>query len=665
MIPEGQVTEQAVPPHSDLFFQQLLSNLPAATYTCDAEGLITYYNEQAVEIWGREARLKDPLDRYCGSTRLFTTDGAPLAHEQCFMALALRNEVSYRGVEAVIERPDGRRVTILAHINPIHDDEGRLLGAVNVLLDISERKLAEQAPARLAAIVESSDDAIVSKDLSGIIRSWNRAAQEIFGFTPEEAIGRPITMIIPKERLEEEADILARLRRGERIDHFETVRQRKDGTPIHVSLTVSPIKDSNGNVVGASKIARDITGHKRAQEALVEQARTLSTINRAASSLSAELDLHRLIQAVTRAGRELCRSQFGAFFYDQPNDESRNYVLVCSDGQLPEGFDESYALRNYPEVFGTVAGTEPAERDGLVGSYLAVPIVPRSGKAIGVLFLGDERRGVLTEQLQQVMTAIASHAATAIDNALLYEEARHLNETLEEKVAQRTADLNELNHELETFNYSVAHDLRGSLRGIDGFSNLILEEAGNEMSQSVVGYFERIRAAAQRMGQLLDNLLELSALMRVQVRRKKVDLGGLARIILDELRQLEPERNVEVVISDCPPASGDPGLMRMAMENLIGNAWKFSRDRSPGRIEVGCESTDEERIYFVRDNGVGFDMRYEEKLFEPFQRLHAPETFEGTGIGLANVKRIIDKHGGRIWATSEPGKGATFYFTLR
>lgn len=248
--------------------RRFLDKLPAAAYTCDASGLITYFNEQALKLWGRAPRLNDPVDRFCGSFKLFATDGSPISHDRCWMALALETAEEYNGHEIVVERPDGRRITALAHANPLRDDSGKLLGAVNVLVDISDRKLAEQAQTLLSAIVQSSDDAIVSKTLDGRILSWNSAAERLFGYTGVEAIGQSITLIIPAHRHGEEREILARLRRGERIDHYETVRQAKDGHLIDISLTISPLRDRSGKIVGASKIARDITLQKQAQEAL-------------------------------------------------------------------------------------------------------------------------------------------------------------------------------------------------------------------------------------------------------------------------------------------------------------------------------------------------------------------------------------------------------------
>jgi PAS domain S-box-containing protein len=249
--------------------RDIVARLPAALYTCDAGGRVTFYNLAAVELWGREPVVG--RDLWCGSWRIYRPDGRPLPLDECPMAVALREGRPVRGEEIVIERPDGVRRHVRPHPNPIFDKSGALLGAVNLLLDVTpEEEEADKVRRRLAAIVESSDDAIVSKDLTGIITSWNRGAERLFGYSAEEAVGRSITMLIPKERLHEEPEVLARIRRGESIDHYETVRQRKDGSPVDISLTVSPIVDASGRITGASKIARDITDRKRAEQALRE-----------------------------------------------------------------------------------------------------------------------------------------------------------------------------------------------------------------------------------------------------------------------------------------------------------------------------------------------------------------------------------------------------------
>jgi PAS domain S-box-containing protein len=249
---------------------QILDALPVAVYATDADGCITYFNPAAADFWGHRPTLGQ--DFWCGSFKLFWPDGTPLPHDECPMAVALKTQRPVRGVEAVAERPDGTRIPFIPYPTPFFDPSGALIGAVNMLLDISDRKQSEHAAQHIAAIVESSDDAIISKDLNGTIVSWNKGAERLFGYSGDEIIGKPVTTLIPQERLDEEPGILARIRRGERIDHYETIRQRKDGSLIDISLTVSPVRDGTGRIVGASKIARDISEPKRAADALDKRA---------------------------------------------------------------------------------------------------------------------------------------------------------------------------------------------------------------------------------------------------------------------------------------------------------------------------------------------------------------------------------------------------------
>jgi PAS domain S-box-containing protein len=245
-------------------FRELIEALPAAIYTTDAAGRITFYNEAAVTMWGRHPKVGD--EQWCGSWRLYWPDGTELPHDECPMAIALKTRIPIRGKEAVAERPDGTRVPFSAYPTPIFDGAGELVGAVNMLVELTDRKRSEENAQRLALIVQSSDDAILSKDLNGIITSWNHGAERLYGYTADEMVGKPITLLIPADHIDEEPSILARIRNGERIEHYETVRQRKDGSRIDISLTVSPIKDAGGKIIGASKIARDISDRKRHQE---------------------------------------------------------------------------------------------------------------------------------------------------------------------------------------------------------------------------------------------------------------------------------------------------------------------------------------------------------------------------------------------------------------
>jgi PAS domain S-box-containing protein len=286
----------------------LVAALPAAVYTTDREGRITLFNEAAVELWGRRPEVGKEL--WCGSFRIFRPDGAPLPHDRCPMAVALREGRSVRGEEIIVERPDGLRRHILPHPEPLRDASGAVVGAVNLLVDVTDRARAGVERNLLAAIVESSQDAIVSKTLDGIITSWNHGAEHILGYTAREAVGRHISLIIPPEQAEDVALILGRVRRGERVDHYETKRRTKDGRILDVSLTVSPVRDASGTIVGASKVARDITEQKRADEALKRSEEQLREMNRRKDEFLAMLahELRNPLSAISSAVQVARRS---------------------------------------------------------------------------------------------------------------------------------------------------------------------------------------------------------------------------------------------------------------------------------------------------------------------------------------------------------------------
>ena len=245
----------------------LIELFPMAAYAVQApDGVIVWFNSRAAQLWGRVPALGDTDERFCGAYKLYYPDGTHMAHCDTPVALALKTGASVHEQEVIIEKPDGSRVTVSVHIDPIRDQNGAIIGVVNFFHDIRERKEAERTTGLLAAIVDSSDDAIVSKRLDGTITSWNRSAERLFGYSADEAIGQHITLVVPPDRRQEEVGILEKLRRGERVDHFETVRLRKNGTRFDVSLTISPVKDPTGRLVGASKVARDISERKRAEQ---------------------------------------------------------------------------------------------------------------------------------------------------------------------------------------------------------------------------------------------------------------------------------------------------------------------------------------------------------------------------------------------------------------
>jgi signal transduction histidine kinase len=326
----------------------------------------------------------------------------------------------------------------------------------------------------------------------------------------------------------------------------------------------------------------------------------------------------------------------------------------------------------YPELSNPLLQTVGLNKEQLtiihelgLRSLIIMPMLARN-RALGAFTFGLAESGRHYNEADLALTEeLAGRAALAVDNARLYDQAIKLNEALEQRVSERTTQLEAANKELEAFSYSVSHDLRAPLRSIDGFSQALLEDYGESLDEQAQHYLRRVRAGSQRMAELIDDLLMLSRMTRSEIRLETVALTALAQTIAAELRQVEPEREVKFVIAPDVTVQADRQLIRVALENLLGNAWKFTAKRSAARIEFGiCLQPDGQPAYFVGDNGAGFDMAYADKLFGAFQRLHSPAEFSGTGIGLATVQRIIHRHGGRIWAEGVIEEGATFYFTL-
>ncbi|MEX0899934.1 MAG: ATP-binding protein [Gammaproteobacteria bacterium] len=284
---------------------------------------------------------------------------------------------------------------------------------------------------------------------------------------------------------------------------------------------------------------------------------------------------------------------------------------------------------------------------------IAREVVTRNDVSLRAPKTSDDEVGVLTDAFNSMLDEIEARRA----------EITRLNDELEERILQRTAELEQSNRELESFSYSVSHDLRSPLRAIVGFSEALQEEVP-DLPPEAQRLFERIRAATRRMAQRIDGLLNLAHVSRRPLTVQMVDLGSIAGEIIEELRQRDRDRTVTTVVEPELVARGDPKLLRAVLENLLENAWKFTGDTPRPRIEVGTVGADGETVYFVKDNGAGFDMAFADKLFAAFSRLHANDEFPGTGIGLATVQRIVQRHGGRIWAEAVPDEGAAFYFTL-
>ena len=299
-----------------------------------------------------------------------------------------------------------------------------------------------------------------------------------------------------------------------------------------------------------------------------------------------------------------------------------------------------------------------------MSAILAIPLVSE-GEVIGSLFiymLGAEN--IWAGDLEALLKIIGDIIINALERKRAEESIHQLNEGLELRVIQRTRQLEAANKELESFAYSVSHDLRAPLRAIDGFSLALIEDYGNDLDDTAKNFLHRLRTASQRMGQIIDDLLKLSRVTRSEMAHHPVNLSDLVRDAFTELQETDPDRKVTFVIKPDLKALGDEHLLHIMLVNLCNNAWKFSSKKEQALIEFGCFTEGDTVVFFMRDDGTGFDMAYKDKLFGTFQRLHTNQEFEGTGIGLATVKRIVLRHGGRVWAEGEVDRGATLYFTL-
>jgi PAS domain S-box-containing protein len=480
---------------------------------------------------------------------------------------------------------------------------------------------ANRELASMAAMVEYSNDAIVGLNLNRRIISWNRAAERMYGYRALEAMGQPVAMLAPAGLADETRDLIERLKEGSDAGSAETVQLRKTGERIDVYLTVSLIRDAAGEIQRISHVARDITERKRAEKMFH------LAVDAAPNAMVMVDDLGRIA---------MVNSQTEKLFGYLREELIGNNVEILAPNWLdlaPE--PRAYAMSGRPDLHGR-------RKDGREFP-VEVRLTP-----------------IHTDQGAWTLSAIVD----ITDRKRAEEEIRRLNQDLERRVIARTAELTAANAELESFSYSVSHDLRAPLRQIAGFSRILLEECGPELNPQCRRYLHSVQGGAQHMGNLIDNLLNLARVGRQVVSRKPAALDAL---IESALKELEPDcagREIVWRIGGLWSAECDRGLVKQVFVNLLSNAVKYTRLRIPAEIEVGCREIGGERVVFIRDNGAGFDMQYADKLFGVFQRLHSSEEFEGTGVGLAIVQRIVHKHGGRIWAAAEPDRGATFFFTI-
>ena len=719
-------------------FHDMVEFLPVAVYATDASGRLTYFNDAAVKLSGRVPEIG--TDQWCVTWKIFLPDGTPLPHDQCPMAVALTCGTIVAGGEYIAERPDGTRFWFTPYPTVLRDDQGRITGGVNVLVDITARKQAQTeseerfrtifqttsecvmvvaadgtllqinpsgvamlgaeraeqvvggsvygliaehdrdrfrefnakicsgekaslefdivtlagvrrhweshaAPLRqldgrmvqlatahditerqdnertgllLRAIVDSSDDAIVSKDLNGIITSWNQGAERLFGYKAEEVIGKSITIIIPQDRLDEEPKILARLRRGERVDHFETIRRHKDGTLLNISLTISPVKNSRGHIIGASKIARDITDRKRAEAALIESERRFREL---ANSMPQIVWTARPDGSV-----DYCNERWFEFTgRDRERNAEAGWQAMVHPDDLQRCSDAWSAAVTAEQLYQVECRFwDRHEKRWRWFMCRAVP-VRDTGGAVAKWF------GSFTD----------------IDEQKAIED-----------------ELRQANQDLEQFAYSASHDLKEPLRNIKIYSELLAQRYSHRLDNQALEFLGFVSAGATRTELLIRDLLSYTQLSQLETPVEPSDANQALAATLADLSSIISESGARITTERLPHVRVHRAHLQQLFQNLIGNAIKYSVAGRRPEVHISAECHNADCTFAVRDNGIGIHPSYKEKIFGLFKRLHSSDEYSGTGIGLAICKRIVERYHGRIWVESQPGEGSVFRFTL-
>lgn len=638
----------------------------------DLQSTITFWNAAAERLYGI------PSAGAVGKPILIITPPDRVDEEANIIRRIKAGETIHDFV-TLRRRHDGVDIAVLLTITPIRGADGSTAGTLRIARDVSGRDLAQRAARRLAAIVESSDDAIASKDLNGIVMSWNQAAERMFGYSAAEMVGASIRKIIPKEREGEEDNALERIRRGERVEHFETIRQRKDGSLFPVSLSISPILDNDGRIVGASKIARDITDKKEAEAerarllaAAQAQVKVTENLNRIGAIVGSTLERDRIVEAVTDAATDGTDAEFGAFFYNSADPQTGvGYHLHALSGATKATFEEFStpdATRLLDRTFRgegpiRIADVTRSQADGDAGlrdwqpadrrrlrSYLAVPVRSRSGDVLGGMFFGHSDPGRFTALHEQLTVGIAAWASVALENARLYvgvEEASRLK---------------------DDFLATLSHELRTPLNAILGYARMI--RSGIVAGERVARAVETIERNASVLTQIVEDVLDVSRIIsgKMRLNVQPVNLPDVVRNAIDAVLPAADAKGIHiqsVLDPAAAPISGDPDRLQQVVWNLVANAVKFTQ--RPGTVEVRVENGPLYAEIAVSDTGIGIAPDFLPHIFERFRQADSGMTRErgGLGLGLGIARQLVEMHGGTIHAESAgEGKGATFRVRL-
>jgi PAS domain S-box-containing protein len=623
---------------NELKFRDTLKNLDEGYYSCSIDGTVLEHNIAFNRILGiapqkemKGAKLPDfwqnPPDRKAYLEALFA-----------------KGEIKNYLIKA--KRLDGQNIDIIASSHLKKDDAEKPIGIDGIFIDVTELKRTEEALLLKNYVFDASVAANSVADTNGIITEVNDSFFHLWGYpTKEKALGKPLLDFINDPA---EADaIVSALNTIGRWEGDYTAK-RMDGALFMAHGLATALRDGSGNLVGYQSAVLDVTQQRKNERELAMHREKLESLvaQRTSELRDSEKKFKNLIDFTY--GWEYWISPARHLIYVSPACERIT-------GHAPDEFYKDPTLINriiFPE---DSASFNKHDDDFHIGE--------KKNESIEIEFR------IIAQDASIRWIAHACRPITGDDGAFLGRRVSNRDITerkqMDEILKQKALQLQLANKELEAFAYSVSHDLRAPLRTIDGFSQALLEDYSDKIDDNGKDYLGRVRAATQRMAQLIDDLLKLSRVSRADMKIEPVDLGTIARSIDRDLRKVSPERDIEFVVGEGITVMGDPHLLRVVVENLMSNAWKFTGKHDRSRIELGSLVKDGEKTFFLKDDGAGFDPIYYNKLFVPFQRLHSMEEFPGTGVGLATIQRIIARHGGRVWAEGAVEKGATFYFTIK
>jgi PAS domain S-box-containing protein len=623
-----EVTARKKIEESEKRFRDLIQGSPVGIYTCNVEGDIELYNETAFRLWGRKPETGK--DKWCGSWKMYDSDGTFLPHDKCPMAVAIKEGRTVRS-EIIIEQPDGTRHSVIPHPQPLYDLNGRLIGAINTVIDITPQVIAmkrmeasEKSLAKLAAIVQHSEDAIISKTLEGIITSWNPGAEKIFGYSPEEMIGQSIMKVLPRDRLVEESGILERIRKGEGVKHFETQRLAKDGKLIDISLTISSIKDGKGNITGASIIARDISRAKKIETALRESEKQFRELADAMPQIVWTARPDGYIDYYNRQWYEF--TGFGERYGDEswvpilhPEDVQRCIDRYHHSIKTGEPFQIEYRFkdRKNPDTYRWFIGRANAIRD-------------EHGK-------------------------IAKWFGTCTD----IDDAKRVQEELEQGKQRR-----------EDFIKMASHELKTPITTIKGYIQLVLSGVRNEEQVPpllVKSSLLTMEKQVNRLTRLMSELLDLSRIEagQLELNKESFNLNELVMEIAQEVLYTNNRYAINISHDFECSVYADRDRMGQVITNILNNAIKYSPGAETIDVRIQQQGQTEAAV-IVKDYGIGIDKVNQGKIFERFYRAEgkSEQTYPGFGVGLYLASEIVQRHNGRISVESEKTKGSSFTVTL-